>query len=145
MSMRCMTSVTTPVANAKARLGIWRSNMNLRRAAAKKPAKIVPMVHAICNDSNRTSTNAKSIRLNTGSVYLKVGGSKQLKATVKGVVDGRRILAEEHAPLVRYSSSNEAVATVDDSGRIRAVGKGSCTICAMTANGLYKTVKVRVR
>ena len=104
-----------------------------------------PMVHAICNDSNRTSTNAKSIRLNTGSVYLKVGGSKQLKATVKGVVDGRRILAEEHAPLVRYSSSNEAVATVDDSGRIRAVGKGSCTICAMTANGLYKTVKVRVR
>lgn len=78
-------------------------------------------------------------------VHAVSGGSKQLKATVKGIESGKKVLSQDHAALVRYYSSNKAVATVNASGKIKAVGKGTCLIYALTPNGICKKVKVTVK
>ena len=59
------------------------------------------------------------ISLNTSDVTLKVGGTFVRKAIVAGTA------------VVIYSSSNEAVATVDQTGKITAVGEGTATITAL--------------
>lgn len=104
-----------------------------------------PMVHAVSGGSDDNYTNARSITLNVSKVSLKAGGSKQLKATVKGIESGKKVLSQGHAALVRYYSSNKAVATVNASGKIKAVGKGTCLIYALTPNGICKKVKVTVK
>jgi uncharacterized protein YjdB len=74
---------------------------------------------------------------------LKVGKSKTLKATVKGVKRGKKVL--QHARLVRYYSSDANIAKVMNDGKVIAVGKGSCTIYAITNNGLRASAKVTVK
>lgn len=44
-----------------------------------------------------------------------------------------------------WVSTDENVATVSSSGLITAVNPGSCTVWAMSSNGLYKSVKVTVK
>ena len=102
-----------------------------------------PEVHAITGGYDAKYCNAQSVRLNKSSVTLKVGRSATLKATVKGVKSGRKILA--HVPKVRWYSSDVSVATVSSSGRIKAVGKGRCTVYAIANNGVRASVKVVVK
>ena len=83
------------------------------------------------------------MKLNKNSLTLKVGRSKTLKATVKGVKSGRKLL--KHVKLVRYYSSNANVATVSSSGKAKAMGKGKCTIYAIANNGVRARVKVNVK
>jgi uncharacterized protein YjdB len=58
------------------------------------------------------------LSLNTDDVTLKVGGTLVRKAIVAGTA------------VVIYTSSNEAVATVDQDGKVTAVGEGTATITA---------------
>ena len=102
-----------------------------------------PEVHAITGGYDAKRCNAKSVRLNKSSVTLKVGRRVTLKATVKGVKSGKKILA--HVPKVRWYSSNVNVATVNSSGRIKATGKGRCTVYAIANNGVRASVKVVVK
>ena len=74
---------------------------------------------------------------------LKVGKSKTLKATVKGVKSGKKLL--QHAKLVRYYSSDADVATVSSSGKVKAVSKGKCIIWAIANNGVRARVKISVK
>jgi uncharacterized protein YjdB len=101
-----------------------------------------PAVHAITGGYGAGYCNAKSVKLNRSSLSLNVGKSKTLKATVKGVKRGRKVL--QHARLVRYYSSDADVATVSSSGKVKAVGKGKCTIYAIANNGVRASVKVNV-
>ena len=102
-----------------------------------------PEVHAITGGYDAKRCNAKSVRLNKSSVTLKVGRHVTLKATVKGVKSGKKILA--HVRKVRWYSSNVNVATVNSSGRIKATGKGRCTVYAIANNGVRASVKVVVK
>ena len=54
------------------------------------------------------------------------------------------MLGDSHAPIFRYVSTNEKVATVDENGKIKAKGKGNATIYVYAKNGLAKKVKVKV-
>ena len=105
--------------------------------------KASPQVHAITGGYTSKNCNAKSVTLNRSSLTLKVGKSKTLKATVKGVKSGKKVL--QHVRLVRYYSSNANVATVTSGGKVKAVGKGSCTIYALANNGVRAKVKVKVK
>ena len=68
------------------------------------------------------------------SVSLKVGDEKTLAVTV---------LPEDATnKAVTFSSSNEQVATVDASGKVKAVGKGACSITVTSANG--KTAEIAI-
>ena len=103
-----------------------------------------PMVHAIANATNSEATNAKSITVNYSKLTLKKGKTKTLKAKVKGVSSKKGVLNLKHENLVRYFSTNTSVATVTAKGKVKAVGKGTCTVYVMTPNGIYKAVTVRV-
>ena len=43
-----------------------------------------------------------------------------------------------------WKSTNEKVAIVDTEGNVTAKGKGSCYVGAITENGVYAKVKVKV-
>ena len=123
----------------KAYVQAWKWK-NGRKAYIGKPS---PEVHSIAGGYNSRSCNTKSVSLNRSSLTLKVGKSKTVRASVKAVKSGRKVL--QHERLVRWYSSNSAVATVDKNGRIRAVGKGACRIYAIANNGLFSSVKVTVK
>ena len=72
----------------------------------------------------------------TGSSVLEIGASVQLEATVEGNAKGA----------LTYISSNEAVATVDDTGKVTALAAGTAVITAKvgtseTQNQITITVK----
>ena len=83
--------------------------------------------------------NATSVSVKKKSVKLKKGKTCKLGASArkKGTVKQHRRLS--------YETTNPAVATVSSSGKIKAVGKGTCYIYAYTQNGLFKRVKVTVK
>lgn len=102
-----------------------------------------PEVHAITGGYDAKYCNAQSVRLNRSALSLKVGKSATLKATVKGVKSGKKVLA--HVRKVRYYSSNVNVATVNKNGKVKATGIGKCTIWAIANNGVRTSVKVTVK
>ena len=104
--------------------------------------KASPMLHAITGGYNSRYCNAKSVKVDKSSVKMKVGATKKIKASVKGVKSGREVLA--HEKQLRYYSSDRNVATVNAAGKIRARGVGSCTIYVMANNGVCASVKVKV-
>ena len=105
--------------------------------------KASPSVHAITGKYTKKSTDAKSVKLNRSSLTLKPGKSRKVRATVKGVKSGRKLL--EHVSPVRWFSSNTNVAVVNKKGRITAVGRGTCRIYAMANNGVRASLKVKVK
>jgi len=105
--------------------------------------KASPQVHAITGSYDADYCNTRSVKLNHSSLTLKAGKSKTLKATMKGVKSGKKVL--QHIPKVRFYSTNANVATVDANGKVKAVAKGSCTIYAIANNGVRNSVKVTVK
>lgn len=45
----------------------------------------------------------------------------------------------------RYESTNAKVASVNKKGKIKAVGKGKCSIYVYAQNGIYKRIKITVK
>lgn len=72
-------------------------------------------------------TPVTSVTLDKTSLTLDVGGSDTLAATVKP--------DDATNKAVKWSSSNENVATVNQNGNVKAVGAGKATITATTADG----------
>lgn len=87
---------------------------------------------------NTTSVNftiktpKQEIKLNNSKLSLTVGSTSTLKNTNKNVKD------------VKFSSSDEKVATVSSSGKVTAKAEGTCTIKA-TAEGTEKSCTVTVK
>lgn len=65
-----------------------------------------------------------------------VGATRQIAVTIEP--------ADADDKTVTWSSSNEAVATVDSNGLITLVEVGTATITAKTSNGIEATVTVTV-
>ena len=105
--------------------------------------KATPTVHCIAGGYNKKRCNAKKVTVKEKKLTLAKGKSKRIVATVAGVKKGREVL--HHAKLLRYFSSDRNVATVDRNGKVKAVGKGTCTITVMANNGVSATVKVTVK
>ena len=94
---------------------------------------------------NTEYTNVKLIKLKKSSFNLKKGKSATIKPRTELVRKGKRQLTDKHAKQFRYATTNKKVATVSAGGKIKAVGKGSCTIYVYARNGYAKKVKVKVR
>jgi uncharacterized protein YjdB len=77
-----------------------------------------------------------SIVMSQRTMALTIGASGQLTATVNP------ISADDRA--VTWTSSNTAIVTVDSSGKVTAIAKGTATITASTSNGKRATCKVTV-
>lgn len=122
----------------KAYVKAWKKVRGVKTTIGKAS----PTVHAITGGYKARSCNAKSVKVGKSSLKLKVGATKMIKASVKGVKSARKVLA--HDRQLRYYTSDRNVATVTKAGKIRAKGVGSCTIYVMANNGVRASIKVRV-
>ena len=101
-------------------------------------------VHAYTSGSTKNYTNSKGVMVKKSSVTLKKGKTYKIKAKVKKLKKGKKLIPSRHAPKLRYVSSNKKIATVSKSGKIRAKSKGSCKIYVIAVNGARKAVTVTV-
>ncbi|MGN1195430.1 MAG: Ig-like domain-containing protein, partial [Acutalibacteraceae bacterium] len=81
--------------------------------------------------------SVSSVSLNTSAVSVYTGSSYKLTATV--------LPSDASNKKVSWSSSNNSIATVDESGNVKAIKAGSAVITVTTADGSFKaTCKVTV-
>ena len=80
------------------------------------------------------SVNPGTITLNRNSIHLDIGDSKPIIATVSPEIDDM---------VVKWSSSNDSVAVVSDSGLIKAMSSGTAIVTA-EYEGAYATCEVTV-
>ena len=101
----------------------------------------------VTGGQGRTSgfTNARRVTVQKGSFTLKTGKTAVVRATTIPEVQGKKLLGENHTARYRYTSDNKAVATVDENGKITAVGKGTCHIYVYAQNGTSQKVSVTVK
>jgi hypothetical protein len=76
-------------------------------------------------------------------VVLKNGGSYRIRATLRGMRDDMDILNVMND--LRYFSSDTRVATVSETGKIKARGPGSCKVYVMANNSVRASLEVRVK
>lgn len=76
----------------------------------------------------------QKLSINEGDISLKVGENKQLNVSV---------VPESHEETLTWSSDNEAVATVDNTGKVAAVKKGTANIM-VAANNSSKSASIKV-
>ena len=108
-----------------------------------KYEKITQSVNMHIAGTTNKHTNAKAIKVKKSSYTLKVNKTATIKPTL--VLQKKNKKAVEHVAKFRYQSTNKAVATVDKNGKIKAVGKGTCTIYIFANNGKLNSVKVTVK
>ena len=102
-------------------------------------------VHAFTSGGSKKYSNPKSVTVKKATVTLEKGKTSKIKASVKKVDKKKKLIPKTHAAKLRYLSTDKKVATVDKSGKITAVGTGTCKIYAVTVNGAYKAVNVTVK
>lgn len=105
------------------------------RRAAPGLALVLALALAGCQSRSAPAAALQSLTLTAGPTYLAVGGSQQLTAT--GRYSDGRVAAV--ASGLQWRSSDAAVASVDASGIVYAVGKGSATITATHPSGVSAT------
>jgi len=110
----------------------------------KSYLKKSPVVHAYTSGGTKSHTNAKSVTVAKTKVSLKVGKVYKVTANVTVLQKGKKLMSKEHAPKLRYLSSNTKVAKVSSSGKITAKGKGTCKVYAYAVNGAKKAITVTV-
>lgn len=77
----------------------------------------------------------EGVTLSQATATIQVGATKQITATVTPA---------EASQVVTWTSDNEAVATVNETGLITAVAEGTANVKAETSNNKSGTVKVTV-
>ncbi len=100
-----------------------------------------PVAHCYTTGGAGKLVNPASLTLKKADMTIRLGKTAKIRAGVKGVRKGT-VLAHDHK--LRYISNDPAVATVNRSGKVRAVGSGSCVIYVLTSNGIWASVTVTV-
>ena len=85
--------------------------------------------------SSSTNVKAKSISI-SGSSKITKGKSTTLKVTYK--------LSNAKKEAITWSSSNKKIATVNSSGKVTGISKGTVTITAKTSSGMIAHFKLNV-
>ncbi len=99
----------------------------------------------VVGSKNTKYTNVKAVKVKKSSFNLKKGGTAAIKAGTVMVSRNKKKLSDEHAKEFRYATTNNRIAVVSKKGKIKAVGKGSCSIYVYARNGYAKRIKVKVK
>ncbi len=94
---------------------------------------------------NTKYTNVKAVKVKKNSYSLKKGRTAQIKAKTVLVNPKKKPLSNAHAKEFRYRTTNKKVASVSVKGKIKAVGKGTCSIYVYARNGYAKKIKIKVK
>lgn len=100
-----------------------------------------PVVHVITGGSCKGRVNPTSLKLNHANVTLRIGRRVRLNGTVKSVLKGRLL---KHVARLSFVSSDPSIATVNSKGNVEALKGGTCEIYALTNNGIWQSVNVKV-
>ena len=128
------SSVTWSSSNTKvatvSKTGVVKA---LKKGTATITAKTANGLKATCKIT--VPTPPKTIKLNKTKAKVSVGGELTLKATI--TPSGAKTT-------LTWSSSNTKVATVTQSGAVKALKKGTVTITVKTSNGLNAKLALTV-
>ncbi|MBR2189433.1 MAG: hypothetical protein IJ860_08530 [Eubacterium sp.] len=110
--------------------------------AKKKALAASKVVHVATNGGKYG--NAADIKLKTTKKKLTVKYKKFV--TLKASVVRNGVPVRKHRTYgVMYESDNISVATVNQKGKIKGVGRGTCYIYAYAQNGVFRRIKVQVK
>ena len=98
----------------------------------------------LAGQSKKTYTNVKKVKVEKSSLFLEIGDTSKIKASVVLIDQNRKQISVLHAYQFRYKSSDKSVASVSASGKITAKNPGSCTIYVYAKTGFAAKVKVTV-
>jgi len=125
--------------NASNKTVTWTSN-NAAVASVNATGLVTALAHGVATITATTQDGSKaascivtvtipvaSISLNKTSLTLTVGETSVLASTVLPEVASNKT--------VNWTSSNDAIATVDNTGQVSAIAPGSATIIATTQDG----------
>ena len=104
-----------------------------------------PAVVALTSNGNKTYTNAKAVTVQTSSITLSKGKTFQIKPRVTVITPKKKVMTTKTIPFMRYYTNNPKIVKVSKTGKVKAVGKGSCTLYAVASNGVSKALKVTVK
>ena len=84
-------------------------------------------------------------KLKKTKITLKKGGKYTIKPTILKARKSLDLLKESHTASIHYRTNDKTVATVSDSGVIKATGKGTCHLYVQAMNGVCRSIKVTVK
>lgn len=102
-------------------------------------AKSNPL-HVALKDTK--ATNAKKVTVNQTNIRLKAGDTFVVRSRTRLENTNKKELL--HAAAYRYYTSDQSVASVSKTGKIKALKSGTCVIYVVANNGVYGTIKVTV-
>ena len=102
-------------------------------------AKSNPL-HVALKDAK--ATNAKKVTVNQTNVRLKAGDTFVVRSRTRLENNNKKELL--HVAAYRYYTSDQSVASVSKTGKIKALKSGTCVIYVVANNGVYGTIKVTV-
>lgn len=102
-------------------------------------AKSNPL-HVALKDAK--ATNAKKVTVNQTNVRLKAGDTFVVRSRTRLENTNKKELL--HVAAYRYYTSDQSVASVSKTGKIKALKSGTCVIYVVANNGVYGTVEVTV-
>ena len=116
-----------------------------RKVGGKKKILAKSVTGHVAGYWNQKYSNVKEVTLLKSRYTIKTGKTARIKAKVTLLKKNRKHLPKSHGPRFRYKSSDTSIATVNRSGRIKGVKKGTCTIYVYSINGFAKKVRVTVK
>ena len=93
-----------------------------------------------CTTDGGKKGNPNKIVLKKSKLLIKKGKTVQISGKVAS-----KPKMEAHIAVARFESSNTKIATVDKNGKVKGKKKGTVTIYVIAQNGIYKTVKIKVK
>ena len=97
-------------------------------------------LHVALKDAK--ATNAKKVTVNQTNIRLKAGDTFVVRSRTRLEITNKKELL--HAAAYRYYTSDQSVASVSKTGKIKALKSGTCVIYVIANNGVYGTIKVTV-
>lgn len=97
-------------------------------------------LHVALKDTK--ATNAKKVTVNQTNIRLKAGDTFVVRSRTRLENTNKKELL--HAAAYRYYTSDQSVASVSKTGKIKALKSGTCVIYVVANNGVYGTIKVTV-
>ncbi len=97
-------------------------------------------LHVALKDAK--ATNAKAVTVNQTNVRLKAGDTFVVRSRTRLENTNKKELL--HVAAYRYYTSDQSVASVSKTGKIKALKSGTCVIYVVANNGVYGTIEVTV-
>ena len=98
----------------------------------------------VAGESNHDYTNVSGISVNKTKKTLATGKNFKIKAETI-LEDMTKKLLKPSVARLRYESSDISVAKVNSSGKVTAVGKGTCYVRVFALNGVSVKIKITVK